>query len=80
MPKPLLIMSYGQSNADRHLTRPRLLSPLLDDPLVVTLTAGLGVRGSGYNDDGTRMSRVGEFTIDGRRVQKQDMPQFLPAA
>lgn len=73
-------MTYGQSNADRHFTRPRLPAPLLDDLRVVTLTNGMGVRGCGYNGDGTRMQRMGEFTIDGRRVQPKDMPPFLPAA
>lgn len=80
MNKPLLIMTYGQSNADRHVTKPRLPSPLLEDLNVVTLTAGMGVRGCGYNDDGTRMDRKGEFTIDGRRVQPANLPPVLPAA
>lgn len=80
MLKPLLIMAYGQSNADRHLTRPRLPSPLLDAQHVITLTSGMGVRGCGYNADGTRMERKGEFSIEGRRVMPDDLPPVLPAA
>lgn len=80
MNKPLLIMAYGQSNADRHVTTPRLPSPLLDDLNVVTLTSGMGVRGCGYNEDGTRMDRKGEFIIDGRRVQPTNLPLVLPVA
>lgn len=71
-------MAYGQSNADRYLARPRLPSPLLEQEHVITLTAGMGVRGCGYNIDGTRKDTKGEFTIAGRRVRPEHLPPVLP--
>ena len=77
---PLLIMAYGQSNADRYISKPRLDSELLSNMSVITLTSGLGVRGRGYAPNGElRQSRIAEFTIDGRRVADAGAPRVLPA-
>ena len=80
MKLPLLIMAYGQSNADQHVARPRLDSPLLADEQVITLTSGIGTRGRWYCPEGTLMpDRVADFTRDGRRVKAADIGPVLPA-
>lgn len=77
---PLLIMAYGQSNADRYIAKPRLDSEILSDMSVITLTSGLGVRGRAYAPDGRlHKNRIAEFTIDGKRVADEGAPRVLPA-
>ena len=77
---PLLIMAYGQSNADRYISKPRLESELLSNMSVITLTSGLGVRGRAYAPNGRlHKNRIAEFTIDGKRVADEGAPRVLPA-
>lgn len=77
---PLLIMAYGQSNADRYISKPRLDSELLSNMSVITLTSGLGVRGRAYAPNGRlHKNRIAEFTIDGKRVADEGAPRVLPA-
>ncbi|SHF79180.1 hypothetical protein SAMN05444339_11312 [Loktanella atrilutea] len=75
---PLLLLSYGQSNAEAHVAGPRPSSPLLEDRRVVALASGMGLRGHLYGADGARRSRRGDFYRDGRRLEEHQVGSVHP--
>ena len=45
MQKTILLLAFGQSNADVHIAGPRVLSQLFDDPDILVPDDGWGIRG-----------------------------------
>lgn len=78
--RALMILSYGQSNADMFLSGPRPDSPLLRDTRVLTIASGVGLRGEAYTRAGERKNRIGSFYADGCRLPAAQIKEIMPAA
>lgn len=71
--RSLLLLSYGQSNADAFVVGPRPDSSLLTDGRVLTMTEGTGLRGPAYLPDGRTKPAVGMFHRDGKRLAASEL-------
>lgn len=73
-----MILAWGQSNAEPFVAGPRPDAALLQDPRVVTLTRGSGLRGEKYLPDGTRKTTLGEFFHEGKRLLRDRLGELHP--
>ncbi|MCT4334562.1 hypothetical protein MU516_17035 [Paracoccus sp. YLB-12] len=78
--RSLLLLTYGQSNADGFIAGPRPDAALLADRRVLTTTRGTGLRGPAYLPDGSVKDAVGMFHRDGKRLSAADLGTFHPLA
>lgn len=78
--RAVMILAYGQSNAEAYQSGPRPDAPILQDARVETLTSGNGVRGHGYAPDGQRKTPNAGFWRDGRKLKPADYARSHPMA